>query len=163
MNANLSGVNFSAAVVNGVDFTGANLKCVHPACTHRACPALVVLCLCTRGPHHHQHKRNAHCRLPAAPLLAPCYVPTCGLGGGAQGRQHHHTYAVLTGRGRSGDQLDEVDQHTGRGANFTNAVLTGSNFKDADLVDTVWEDATVGAEDVKRICRCVGVCAGARA
>lgn len=39
-----------------------------------------------------------------------------------------------------------------RGVKFINAVVTGTTFEGADLSGSVWEDALVGNEDVKRLC-----------
>ena len=36
---------------------------------------------------------------------------------------------------------------------FVNAVITGADFTDTILTDTNFEDALIGGEDVKRMCR----------
>eukprot|EP00878_Enallax_costatus_P001028 GHUV01001163.1.p1 GENE.GHUV01001163.1~~GHUV01001163.1.p1 ORF type:complete len:224 (+),score=70.75 GHUV01001163.1:194-865(+) len=67
------------------------------------------------------------------------------------------SYAVgsnLSGADLTNAVVDRVDFSRANlsGVKFVNAVVTGTVFEGADLSETVWEDALIGNEDVKRIC-----------
>eukprot|EP00879_Flechtneria_rotunda_P029804 GHRR01032255.1.p2 GENE.GHRR01032255.1~~GHRR01032255.1.p2 ORF type:complete len:167 (+),score=43.63 GHRR01032255.1:171-671(+) len=66
-------------------------------------------------------------------------------------------YAVganFTGADLTNAVVDRVDftKASLKGAKFINAVVTGARFEGADLSDSIWEDALIGNEDVKRLC-----------
>eukprot|EP00775_Hariotina_reticulata_P012746 gene12746-12875_t len=50
--------------------------------------------------------------------------------------------------------VDRVDFSNAKlkGVKFVNAVVTGAVFEGADLSESIWEDALIGNEDVKRLC-----------
>ncbi|KAF8069616.1 TL17 [Scenedesmus sp. PABB004] len=49
------------------------------------------------------------------------------------------------------DRVDFTNAKLNR-VKFVNAVVTGTVFDGADLSESVWEDALIGNEDVKRLC-----------
>mmetsp|Transcript_19236 Transcript_19236/g.48961 ORF Transcript_19236/g.48961 Transcript_19236/m.48961 type:complete len:216 (-) Transcript_19236:511-1158(-) len=63
--------------------------------------------------------------------------------------------ANLAGADLTNAVVDRVvfDNANLRGAKLVNTVVTGATFEGADLTDSIWEDALVGNEDVKRLCR----------
>eukprot|EP00882_Tetradesmus_deserticola_P002524 GHRQ01002687.1.p1 GENE.GHRQ01002687.1~~GHRQ01002687.1.p1 ORF type:complete len:217 (+),score=91.17 GHRQ01002687.1:193-843(+) len=62
--------------------------------------------------------------------------------------------AILSGADLTNAVVDRVDFSRAKlnGAKFVNAVVTGTTFEGADLSESVWEDALIGNEDVKRLC-----------
>jgi hypothetical protein len=62
--------------------------------------------------------------------------------------------SILEGADMTNAVVDRVDFSRAKlkGAKFVNAVVTGTLFEGADLSDTIWEDALIGNEDVKRLC-----------
>jgi len=62
--------------------------------------------------------------------------------------------ANLSGANMTNAVVDRVDFTKANlsGAKLVNAVVTGTIFEGADLSNTVWEDALIGNEDVKRLC-----------
>lgn len=62
--------------------------------------------------------------------------------------------SILEGADMTNAVVDRVDFSKAKlkGAKFVNAVVTGTLFEGADLTETIWEDALIGNEDVKRLC-----------